>query len=154
MPALERDLLEEFLLDCRLRNLSPRTIDWYREMLGRALDAIAAQGPSRMEEVRAAHIRQFIADLLDWDRSVRTINGYARALNVFCNYLVSEGLLECSPTEWVAVTTAARPGRGGTGVVTSQISRRPWFVPHKPPVCRTTNPQSRLLKFDYRELVD
>lgn len=99
--VMEGDLVEEFLLDCRLRSLSPATIEWYRDRLSRALSSINGQGVSRLEDIEARHIRAFVAECLVRELSVRTINGYLRTLNVFFNYMVSEEVLEKSPAERV-----------------------------------------------------
>jgi integrase/recombinase XerD len=114
-------LVDEFLLDCRARRLSPRTIAWYRGNLRYFLDWLAEQGaPDHLASFtlqqarRCSHaltersVRQgtFVSDggrrgvhaLIETDRplSANTVSGYLRTLKVFSRWLAAEeqGYLE------------------------------------------------------------
>ena len=79
------DIVKSFLLDCKLRNLSQGTIDWY-EIILRKFPSM----PTRMDV--EGHILREKGNL-----SPTTINGHIRALNVFCNFCVKEGHIEDNP---------------------------------------------------------
>src|SRR5262245_40662439 len=53
-------LADEFLLDCRARRLSPRTIAWYRSNLRYFLDWLAGEGvPDRLASFTLQQARRY-----------------------------------------------------------------------------------------------
>lgn len=107
---------DEFLLDCRARRLSPRTITWYRGNLRYFLDGLAQEGaPDKLASFTLQHARRYshalaersvrqgtfvsaggkrgVHALIETDRplSANTVSGYLRTLKVFSRWLAAEG---------------------------------------------------------------
>ncbi len=80
------EVVEEFLTDCQLRNLSPRTVEWYGDRLARLAGPFYDQPLSAltMQQVRAA-----LAELAD-GRAPSTVNGHIRTLKTFLNWADGE----------------------------------------------------------------
>jgi integrase/recombinase XerD len=92
--ALVGDVLEEFLTDCRLRNLSPRTVAWYRDSLRVALAPVIGVP---LSTVTAAAVRESLASLMD-GRAATTVNGFVRAVKSFLNWAANgEYLVQVDP---------------------------------------------------------
>ena len=54
----------EFILDCKVRNLAPRTVHNYEKQLSYFLRYLKeAQGIEELEELKLVHIKQFVAML-------------------------------------------------------------------------------------------
>ncbi len=114
-------LADEFLLDCRARRLSPRTITWYRSNLRYFLDWLAGEGePDRLASFTLQQARRYshalaersalqatfvsggkkhgVHAMIETDRplSANTVSGYLRTLKVFSRWLAAEeqGYLE------------------------------------------------------------
>ena len=83
-----RDAVKEYLIDCRVRNLSSRTIEWYEEKLEALLGDLKDLPLScvSISEVRS------LTEALMQGRSVATVNGYLRTRRAFLNWSVREGL--------------------------------------------------------------
>jgi len=82
--------LDSFKLDCRVRNLTPKTIDVYFERLGYFFDYLQKNGIT-LENVTKAHIHDYILSQ-NGEVSDETINGRIRACKRFFNHLEAEGL--------------------------------------------------------------
>lgn len=80
--------LGNFLLRCNAKNLSKETISWY-ELTLRLLKEFLEDNnlPTTPSMITADHVREYIAELLDEERSPVTINGKLRAFNVFFKHL-------------------------------------------------------------------
>ncbi len=52
--------VEEFILDCRIRKLSKRTIHNYKVLLGLLERWLIEQGVSELREVRPSHLKAFL----------------------------------------------------------------------------------------------
>lgn len=82
------EAVKEFLIDCRIRNLRPRSIEWYEERL-RAVLQPYWDAPLSAVDVTA--IREMTARLMD-GRSVATVNGYLRSVKALLNWALVEGI--------------------------------------------------------------
>ncbi len=82
-----RDAVREYLIDCRVRNLSSRIIEWYEEKLQALLGDLKDLPLScvSISEVRS------LTEALMQGRSVATVNGYLRTRRGFPNWSVREG---------------------------------------------------------------
>lgn len=93
------DAILEFGFDCKARKLSPKTIDNYRKQLlylKRYLhDEYRIQ---EVEEVRSAHVKQFLVSMDDKGRKPRYINDLLKVFKTFFNYLKKEGYIRERPT--------------------------------------------------------
>lgn len=103
-------LIDSFLDDCELANLSPRTIEFYRERLGRYRWWCEQEGvPLDPERQTPAHLRSFLRYLqsdVRWDgehtssvrkMSAATLDGYYRTVRRFYNWLTEQELIERNP---------------------------------------------------------
>ena len=56
-----RDAIQDFMLECKVRRLVPRTIDNYGKHLRYLTDYLTAEYQvEKLEEVRSAHIKKFL----------------------------------------------------------------------------------------------
>ena len=94
-PLLE-DVLEPFLMECRLRGLSPQTVDWYAVTVGPFLRYAVSVGCGRTDEVQEANVRAFIAEQQARVQAGR-VNQYRRALRAFFEWALEEGYVALNP---------------------------------------------------------
>jgi len=94
-PLLE-DGFEAFLMECRLRGLSPATVRWYVVTVGPLLRHARSVGCERTDEVTEAHIRTFVADQQTRVQASR-VNQYRKGLNAFFDWALTEGLVAVNP---------------------------------------------------------
>jgi len=94
-PLLE-DALEPFLVECRLRGLSPRTVNWYAVTVGPFLRYARSVGCERTDEVDEATVRAFIAEQ-QTKVSPRRVNDYRDGLRAFFEWAVREGHAALNP---------------------------------------------------------
>ena len=88
------------------RGASPRTIDAYRRDVIDCARFLRAQGVERIEDVRPAHLREYLYSLKDADpergiepRENSTVRRRLSALRSWFRTLVAEGLVTVDPTE-------------------------------------------------------
>ena len=81
----------EFLRHCRLRNLSPRTIEWYTEDL-EYFQRISAL--IYTDEITVSTLEEFIGHEIDKGNSVSAINSRIRGLRVFIHFCADRNYLE------------------------------------------------------------
>lgn len=116
------DLVEEFLLDCRSRRLSLKTVTWYQNNLRYFRDWLSAEGyPDRVSSLTLSHARRYSQHLsertarkgtfvptgvqrgayalIESDKplSANTVAGYLRTLKIFSRWLAAEeqGYVQC-----------------------------------------------------------
>jgi integrase/recombinase XerD len=77
------EVLQHFLLDCKVRNLSPKTVKWYEDSLSLTFEEI---GIDYVADIKPGHYQDWILELQDRELSPNTINGRLRALKSFYNY--------------------------------------------------------------------
>jgi integrase/recombinase XerD len=108
-----REAVEGYLLDCRVRGLSERTIGWYDQKLFYLADWLREQGITDLERVTALHLRAFIQHLQRLDAhannpkkpslsgkkvSTFTLKGYTQTMKTLFRWCIAEGLIEKDPS--------------------------------------------------------
>ncbi len=78
------ELVAEYIDDCRIRNLSPQTILWYRTRLSLFFADVWE------DELASVTVRQMRGTLLSMpeSREASTVNGYLRAAKAMMNYAI------------------------------------------------------------------
>ena len=80
--------MEEFILERRLRNLSPETIEWYRKSLQR----YTRFNGVLLSSVTITHIRSLIGEMMDQGLAPGTINGILQAMKALLNWAIEEDI--------------------------------------------------------------
>jgi integrase/recombinase XerC len=89
------------------RRLSPRTLEAYRDDLGRFATALAGDGDPAWADVGPGRVRAFVAAEHQAGQSPRTLARRLSAIRSFYRFLLREGLARANPAEGV------RAPRGG-----------------------------------------
>ena len=89
-------VLKSFYFDCRIRNLTEKSITGYGEALSIFFNFLQKQKID-FQDVSGLTIKEFIASLKDRGNSDHTINNRLRVLRLFYHYLTSERLLDGNP---------------------------------------------------------
>ena len=87
-----KGLVQEFIFDCQVRNLAPRTIHNYEKQLNyftRYLKEV--QGVEVLEDLRPIHIKQFIVMLQNKKNKPSYVNDLLKAVKCLCAYAFDEG---------------------------------------------------------------
>ena len=99
---------EAFLNYCRVRNLSPATLIWYKFRLGAAFNFFEREYPDmRPNEITITELRALVTSLID-TASKTTVNHTITATKSFFNFLTEEGYLEKNPTQRLEKIKAPR----------------------------------------------
>ncbi len=86
--------VEEFLLDCRVRNLSKRTIETYQSQIRVFSSYIFSEFElDKLEEIKKPHVKSFILWMKE-ERSANYINQILKALRTFYKYLLVEEYID------------------------------------------------------------
>ncbi len=86
------ELAKEFILDCRVRNLAPRTVRNYEKQLAYFVRFLnESQGVKELEELKPVHIKQFVVMLQDKKNKPSYINDLLKAVKCLCAYACEEG---------------------------------------------------------------
>ena len=86
------ELAKEFILDCRVRNLAPRTVRNYEKQLSYFVRFLnEAQGVKDLEELKSVHIKQFVVMLQDKKNKPSYVNDLLKAVKCLCAYAYDEG---------------------------------------------------------------
>ena len=92
---LFQDAILEFGFDCKVRKLSPKSINNYQKQLRYLQNYLEQEYRIKsVEQVRIAHIKMFLAMMDDRQRKPRYINDLLKAFKTFFNYLKREGHIE------------------------------------------------------------
>lgn len=131
--------LEDFLVFCQSKNLSPKTLSSYEQSLKLFIAYLKNEhGVDEVINVKAGHIRQYIAyvqergkytvvnriaskqinhpeNRRDFKKQVSnvTINNYIRNIKVFFNWLKEEGELRKNPVEKISTIKTERRQKAG-----------------------------------------
>lgn len=90
--------IQEFGFDCKIRKLSPKTIDNYSKQLRYFQRYLLNEFElDEIGQVRAYHIKQFLSWMDDKGRKPRYINDLLKVFKTFFNYMVKEGYMAESP---------------------------------------------------------
>lgn len=87
-----KELKQEFIFDCKIRDLAPRTVRNYEKQLDyfvRFLDE--SQDVKNLEELKPIHIKQFVAMLQEKKNKPSYINDLLKAVKCMCGYAYREG---------------------------------------------------------------
>lgn len=82
---------EEFITDCKLRNLSERTVKWYSDTIRLVFKDINVK---YIDKVTSEDIKTHILEQKKLNKTANTINGRIRALKSFFSYLSGQGICE------------------------------------------------------------
>jgi site-specific recombinase XerD len=88
--------LRDFLLDCEVSNLSPRTLDFYRDKLRPFVSFLEHYGATSVCELTPIRLREYLTDFAG-SHSAGGTHAAFRCIRVFVRWLVREGLLEQNP---------------------------------------------------------
>jgi site-specific recombinase XerD len=88
--------IAEFLADCRLRSLSPKTIEWYKYALEPFARFALAQGERDVAAVTEHTVRGFLAKE-SAEVQPRRVDHYRQAIDRFYKWLIAEGRLQRNP---------------------------------------------------------
>lgn len=99
---LLEDVLKEFIYDCELRGLSPRTIKGYRNNNARFFKFLEEElSVIELERVTTKQIKMYLTLLKEQDLSESYANGIIKNLRSFLNYCVQEEYIKENPTHKV-----------------------------------------------------
>ncbi len=99
--------VEEFLADCRLRQLSPTTLQWYRYTLEPFTRFALAHGEHEVASVSTQTVRAFLAERAERVQANR-LNDYREAVDRFCQWLVNQGYANENPVEGIRKAREAK----------------------------------------------
>lgn len=89
----EPEILEEFISDCKVRNMSPQTIRMYRSNVRRFLQQVQDYESAGEDE-----LKQFLQYLKDErEVSYKTMVNYFSAISSFYEYLMYKGVVDKNP---------------------------------------------------------
>lgn len=100
--------LEYFIGDCRAANLSPRTIDYYRDKLLRFLSWAALAGVSHIDDVTPHVLRAYLTYLQE-SHSAGGVDAYWRAISAFLSFLERDDVLAVNPLRKLRRPKVDRP---------------------------------------------
>lgn len=87
---LLQEILDEFLLDCRIRNLSKRTIKTYDYQISIFVNYMESEfDESNIVKVKKIHIKKYVLDLQETKKATY-INQLIKTLKLFFKYMVRE----------------------------------------------------------------
>ena len=85
------DLVKEFIFDCKIRELSPRTIHNYEKQLKQFELFLLGSSVVTLEDLKPLHVKEFIAMLQGRGCKPSYINDMLKAVKVLCGYAFREG---------------------------------------------------------------
>ena len=81
------ELIQEFLFDCKVRELSDKTINNYRKQLAMFTRFVGeTMGISTLEELKAQHVKAYISSLQERGCKPAYINDLLKEVKVMCAY--------------------------------------------------------------------
>ena len=94
-----KDAIAEYGFDCRIRKLSPKTIDCYTKQLRYFQEYLEQNhAVTYLEQVKKAHIKSFLAMMDNKNRKPQYINDLLKVIKTFFAYTVREGHIHLNPT--------------------------------------------------------
>ncbi len=110
-----RATIEEYILDHRSQNHSPKTIEWHTLALGNFAAFLEKKGVTSVEDIERVHILSWLTHLASEPGAnvrklaERSVNCYARSMRAFCNWLEAEGYMQAAPSNHVKMPKVGRP---------------------------------------------
>jgi site-specific recombinase XerD len=92
-PADLRTALEDFYLSRRALRLSPATLEHYRYTAGEFVTWLESQGVSSLSDVRALHVRAWLAAVSERGVKDTTLHAKARGVKTLLRFWHSEGYI-------------------------------------------------------------
>ncbi len=87
-----KTLVQEFIFDCQVRNLAPRTVRNYEKQLNYFCRYLSeAQGVELLDELKTIHIKQFIVMLQEKRKKPSYVNDLLKAVKCLSAYAFEEG---------------------------------------------------------------
>ena len=94
--------LREYLLDCKIRNLSQQTIKNKRIQNKVAINYFEHEfGITKLGKVKKVHVKAYLNNKLESDCKASTINTHLKILKSFFAYGVEEGYISVNPAETI-----------------------------------------------------
>ncbi len=95
---LLQDAVTEYLVDCRIRRMSPRTIRNYRMLLSLLVKRESlVENTTELEKVQTAHLKRYLLQMEEAGRKPQYINDMLKVMKVFFKYCALEGYITSSP---------------------------------------------------------
>lgn len=88
------EFVEQFILECEIKNLSKWTIAYYRQALKPFLQFLNQNSIKFVTEITKEVLNDFVIYLKSSIENTTTINSYLRGIRAFLNYLIKEEILE------------------------------------------------------------
>ena len=113
-----RDLrvtIEEYILDHRSQNHSPKTIEWHTLSLGNFANFLEKKDVTCVEQIERVHILAWLSYLgtepgaKGKKLAERSVNGYARSMRAFCNWMEVQGYVQVAPSNHVKMPKVGKP---------------------------------------------
>jgi site-specific recombinase XerD len=110
-----RATIEEYILDHRSQNHSPKTIEWHTLALGNLADFLEKQGVTFIEDIERVHVLSWLTNMSTEPGakgrklSERSVNCYARSMRAFCNWLEAVGYVQVAPSNHVKMPKVGKP---------------------------------------------
>jgi integrase/recombinase XerD len=110
-----RATIEEYILDHRSQNHSPKTIEWHTLALGNFATFLEKQGVTCVEDIERVQVLSWLANMgtepgaKGKKLSERSVNCYARSMRAFCNWLEAEGYVQVAPSNHVKMPKVGKP---------------------------------------------
>ncbi len=95
-----KDAIAEYGFDCRIRKLSPKTIDCYTKQLRYFQEYLEQNhAVTYLEQVKKAHIKSFLAMMDSKNRKPQYINDLLKVIKTFFRYAQKEEYIQVNPAE-------------------------------------------------------
>lgn len=105
-PTTLADAFELFVLDCKSRRFTRKTLEFYNGRLGLFIRWCGEAKP--LSELTSTDIKKYFVSLQDRDLSSAYIHSFGRAIRTFCNYCIRDELLQENPFRKVKMPTLAK----------------------------------------------
>lgn len=105
--------ISEFLIDRQARNVTPRTLHWYRYNLSVWREYLAGQDVASTHDVTPALIRRFLVHLADKNHSPGGVFNLFSSLRAFINWYAAE----YAPADWENPLTRIKPPKRPTDLI-------------------------------------
>ncbi len=110
-----RSTIDEYILDHRSQNHSPKTIEWHMLSLGNLATFLEKEGVTFIEQIERVHLLSWLNALNTQPGSkgrmlaARSVNCYARSMRAFCRWLELEEYVEVTPSKNVKMPKVGKP---------------------------------------------
>jgi site-specific recombinase XerD len=85
-----KDPFTDFMLSRQAMNCTPATLEWYRHTAGVFLAWCEQQGITSTDQIKAKHIRQYIAEMASSGKKDNTCHDHARAIRTLLRFFLNE----------------------------------------------------------------